>query len=402
MFAPARSAPHLATLVILTAVSVLSLNMFLPSLAGIAEEFQTDYALVSLSVSGYLAITAVLQIVLGPLSDRYGRRPVLLIGTAVFVVASLVCALAQEFWVFLTFRILQGAVIAGSAIASAVIRDTTDERGAASLIGYVGMAMAVAPMLAPMLGGALDALWGWRASFWVYTVAGMVTLWLVWSDLGETNVTKSSKLMAQMRAYPELLRSRRFWAYSLCMAFGIGTFFIFLAGAPLVAVSVFGMSSALLGFGIGTITMGFFCGSFLSGRFSTRMGLMWMIMAGRIVALGGLGLGLMLYGAGWFNEVVFFGAAICVGIGNGLTSPSARAGAMSVRPGLAGSASGLSGALIVGAGAVLTVVPGMVLTPENGAWVLLALMGVTSVLAMATAVYLLLLDRRECQAAQSR
>jgi len=398
MFAPARTPPHLATLIVLTAVSVLSLNMFLPSLPGIAAEFDADYALVSLSISGYLAVTAILQIVLGPLSDRYGRRPILLISALVFAVASLVCALAQEFWIFLTFRILQGAIIAGSAIASAVIRDTTDEKGAASLIGYVGMAMAVAPMLAPMLGGALDALFGWRANFWVYCLAGLGLIVVIWADLGETNVTRSSTLSEQIKAYPELLKSRRFWAYSLCMAFGIGTFFIFISGAPFVATTAFAMSSASLGFGIGTITMGFFVGSFLSGRYSTRMGLMWMIMAGRIVALAGLGLGLGLYAIGGFNAYVFFGAAICVGIGNGLSTPSARVGALSVRPNLAGSASGLSGALIVGTGAVLSLIPGTVLTAENGAWGLMTLMVATSVLGLASAIYVQLLDQRERRA----
>jgi len=154
MFQPATSPPRLSTLVLLTATSVLTLNMFLPSLAHIAEDLGVSYALASLAVSGYLAVTAVLQLVLGPVADRYGRRPVLLICVALFAVASVCAALAQDIRVFLAARIVQAAVIAGSTLASAIISDTTERARAASLMGYVGMSMAVAPMLAPMLGGA--------------------------------------------------------------------------------------------------------------------------------------------------------------------------------------------------------------------------------------------------------
>ena len=169
MLRSATSPPRIVTLILLTGLSVLSLNMFLPSLSNMAAEFQVDYSLISLSIAGYLAITAVLQVIMGPLSDRYGRRPVLLVGLVIFTLASLVCALTTSIWVFLAFRVLQGAVISGWALSLAVIRDMAPPKEAASLIGYVSMAMAVAPMLGPMLGGALDEVFGWRASFVVFT-----------------------------------------------------------------------------------------------------------------------------------------------------------------------------------------------------------------------------------------
>ena len=395
MFAAATSPPRLLTLILLTGVSVLSLNMFLPSLAHIAEDLGTDYALIGLSVSGYLAVTAVLQIILGPLADRYGRRPVLLISVAIFVVASLVCALAQNVTVFLIFRVLQGAIVSGSALASAVIRDTTKPSEAASRLSYVAMAMAVAPMLGPMLGGLLDAAFGWRSNFWVYTGAGLALLWLVWSDLGETNPGGADTLAGQLKSYPELFRSRRFWGYALVMGFGIGTFYIFIAGAPLVATKVFGMSPAMLGFGIGTITIGFFVGSLISGRISARMGLVRMMLAGRFVAFAGLAVALLLYVLGAFNAVVFFGGAVSAGLGNGLSNPSARAGTMSVRPHLAGSASGLSGAVVMAAGALLTALPAALLTAQNGAWLLLVLMLIVSTGGVLAGLYVWWIDRRE-------
>ncbi len=395
MIAAATSPPRMLTLMLLTGLSVLSLNMFLPSLPNIAQDLEADYALVSLSIAGYLAMTAVVQLVMGPLSDRFGRRPVLLAGLAVFILASLACALATSIWTFLAFRILQGAIISGYAISMAVIRDMVSARKAASLMGYVSMAMAIAPMLGPMLGGALDELFGWRASFYVYFGLGVAVLALCWIDLGETNTSPSQTFMTQVEAYPELLASRRFWGYALCMAFSTGAFYSFLAGAPLVAETLFAMSPATLGFCLGTITAGFALGSYLSGRYAQRYSLTTMMIAGRIVACAGLIAGLALFLAGMVHAVSLFGATVFVGLGNGLTMPSSNAGALSVRPHLAGSAAGLSGALTVAGGALMTSVTGAVLTPENGAYALFAMMLLASSLALLAALYVLWLGRNE-------
>jgi Bcr/CflA subfamily drug resistance transporter len=387
--------PRLFTLVLLSGLSVVSLNMFLPSLSNIAEEFQADYAFVNLSIAGYAGMTAVLQLVMGPLSDRFGRRPVVLAALVIFVLASLGCLLATDIWTFLVFRMMQGAIISGYAVSLAIIRDSAPAQKAASLMGYVAMAWAVAPMLGPMFGGALDELFGWRASFWAFFGFGGVVLGLCWVDLGETNKAPSETFMQQFRSYPELFRSRSFWGYALCMAFSTGAFYIFLGGAPLVAATVLEMSPATLGFYMGTITAGFVLGSFLSGRFAARHALTTMMIAGRIIACAGLILGLVLSLAGVVHVASLFGACVFVGIGNGLTMPSGSAGAMSVRPTLAGSASGLSGALTVAGGAVMSAISGAILTEANGSYALLGMMLLSSLLALATALYVLWLDRCE-------
>ncbi|GGA45384.1 multidrug effflux MFS transporter [Pelagibacterium lentulum] len=397
MFAAANSPPKLITLILLTAVSILSLNMFLPSLPNIASALQADYGLVNLSIAGYLAITAVLQIVMGPLSDRFGRRPVLLASLAIFAGASLGCALANDIWTFLFFRVLQGAIISGMALSRAVIRDMVPAQEAASLLGYVSMAMALAPMLGPMFGGVLEEFFGWRASFYAFMVMGIVLYWLCWADLGETNVTPSETFTAQFRTYPELIRSRRFWGYSFCMAFSVGAFYAFLAGAPLVVERLFSMSPAILGLCLGTISLGFAFGSFLSGRLARRYSLLTLIMWGRIVACIGLAAGLMLFVLGFVNAATLFGATIFVGLGNGLTLPSANAGAMSVRPHLAGSASGLSGAMTVGGGAVLTWATGLVITETNGAYALLGMMLFSSAAGLVSALYVWRIDMQEAR-----
>ncbi len=391
----AQTPPTLITLIFATALSVLSLNMFLPSLAHMSEDFAVDYGLVNLSVAGYLAVSAILQLIMGPLSDRYGRRPVLLICMTIFVCASIGCALAESIWLFLCFRLLQAAVVAGSVLSSASIRDQYPPNEAASKLGYVAMAMALAPMLGPMLGGALDMLFGWRAGFVLYSLLGAGLLTLLWFDMGETNTNRSSTFAAQLREYPHLFRARRFWGYALCAAFSIGGFYSFITGAPLVAAAWFDLSPATLGLGIGIITGGFMVGNFITGRIASRTRLTTMILIGRIVASTGPMIGLLLFLGQMGSVWVFFGSAICVGFGNGLTNANASAGVMSVRPKLAGSAAGLSGAMIVALGAVLTSITGAFVNAENGPYLVLGMMSGSSFIGLLAVLYVRRVDRLE-------
>ena len=392
---PATTPPHLFTLVLCTAIAVLSLNMFLPSLARIGEEFKADYGLVNLSIAGYLSVTGVLQLLIGPLSDRYGRRPVLLVSMAIFMLASIGCALAQSIWVFLGFRLLQGGVISAQVISRSVLRDMYPPNEAASKLGYVSMVMSLAPMLGPMLGGGLDMVFGWRSAFVLYMLLGLVILVMIWVDLGETNNNRAATMTQQIREYPHLFRSRRFWGYSLCAAFSVGGFFSFITGTPLVAAAWFDMSPAQVGLGIGIITGGFMVGNFVTGRLSMRMQLVTMVIAGRVFATIGPLAGLLLFSLGLGNLWVYFGSAIVLGFGNGLTMANANAGLMSVRPHLAGSASGLSGALTVALGAVLTTVTGTIVTATNAPFAVLGLMLCCGVFGLASALFVRWVDLRE-------
>ncbi len=366
--------PHLITLIFLAGFSPLSLNLFAPSLANIADDLNTDYAMVSFAISGYLAITAIIQLIIGPLSDRIGRRPVLLAAFTLFVVASIMCATAENVWTFLIFRMLQGGVTAGFTLSMAIVRDTRSERKAASLIGYISMSMAVAPMLGPMLGGLLDTAFGWRANFYFYSIAGFVILALCWFDLGETHPRSPAKPDEPRESAFVLLREPMFWACALCGAFSTGGFYIFVTGAPLVAQTTFGVSTAELGFYIGTITAGFMLGGFLSGQLAHRFRLTTMMVAGRIITFGGLTIGLAMLLLGFQSPAFFFGSTIFIGLGNGISMPSSNTAAMSVRPKLAGTAAGLNSAFIVALGAVLTTLTGAILPPDGAAPVLLLLL----------------------------
>ncbi len=374
--------PHIMTLILIAGLAALSLNVFLPSLPSMAKHFGVEYHLMQLSVSLYLAMTAVIQMFIGPISDRLGRRVVMLGSIAVFVAATFGAVLAPNFTVFLTCRMLQAAIATGFVLTRAVVRDMVPQDQAASMIGYVTMGMSVVPMIGPVIGGMLDQAFGWQASFIMLGIGGIALLALVWADQGETAIHRSASFREQARQYPELLKSQRFWGYCLAAAFASGAFFAYLGGAPYVGTNVFQMDAATLGFYFGAPALGYLVGNFLSGRYAMRYGINRMIMAGALVTTAGLALLMALTAVGLGSANVFFGLIITVGLGNGIMLPSANAGLLSVRPAVAGSAAGLGGAFTIGGGAALSALAGVVLTPGSGTMPLIVLMLASSAISI--------------------
>ena len=350
-----------------------------------AAEFGVDYGLIGLSLAAYAIVSACLQLVLGPLSDRFGRRPVILGALAIFIASSIGCAMALDVWTFLACRMVQAVIAPTYGVSLAAVRDTISREQAAGKFGYIAMAWAIAPMLGPTAGGLLDQLFGWRATFCVLALLGIAVLTLCWTDLRETNNARSGTMLEQYRAYPQLLVSKRFLAYCVCMAFSVGAFYAFLAGAPLAA-SVFDLSPATLGLYMGSITGGFMVGSFLAGRLSSTFPATAILIAGRTVACAGLLLGLALYLAGIGHVLALFGPCLFVGLSNGLTQPSANAGAISVRATQTGSAAGLAGAITVAGASTMAAVAGAVLTAENARPGLLVVMLASAVVALVAAL----------------
>ncbi|WP_049836130.1 multidrug effflux MFS transporter [Octadecabacter temperatus] len=381
--------PHIATLILMAGIGALSLNVFLPSLPSMAEHFGVEYSLMQLSVSAYLATTAVVQIAIGPISDRYGRRPVVLGTSTIFILASIGAVYAPNFTVFLICRLLQTAIATAFVISRAVIRDMVPQEQAASMIGYVTMGMSVVPMLGPALGGSLDEAFGWQASFWVLAAGGLLVFVLCFFDQGETFTKREGGFSAQMREYPKLLTSQRFWGYCLAAAFSSGAFFAYLGGAPFVGSEVFNMEPSELGLYFGAPAIGYLVGNGLSGRFSITVGINRMVLLGALLAVSGMALLLLLDLLGISHPYVFFGFMISIGLGNGIMLPNANAGMLSVRPALAGSAAGLGGAFMIGGGAALSVIAGFILGPDTGARPLIILMLITAVIAVLCALWVI-------------
>ncbi|MFV0332915.1 MAG: multidrug effflux MFS transporter [Tropicimonas sp.] len=386
--------PHLLTLVVLAGLPALNMSVFLPSLPAMTAHFGTDYAVMQLSVSLYLALTACIQLAIGPLSDRYGRRPVLLASLAIFVIATLGCLFAPNAVTFLAFRMVQGAVAAGMVLSRAIVRDIYPLNEAASRIGYVTMGMSLIPMIAPVIGGSLAQVFGWQSIFVFLLGSGLLIGWLSWSDVGETAVTTGTSFVRQVRDYPRLLGSPRFWGYAAACAFSSGAFFAFLGGGPYTADVIFGLPPFWTGFCLGAPAIGYALGNFISGRFSARLGINPLILAGALLATGVMGLSLVFGAVGIQGPVIFFGLVTFLGAGNGLVMPNATAGLLSVRPDLAGTASGLGGFIMVGGGAALSVLAGIVLEGSPTPMPLQWLMFLSSALSFACALYVISYEHR--------
>ena len=317
---------------------------------------------------------------------------ILLVGIGVFLLATLGCLFAPTVEIFLASRMAQASVGVAMVLSRAIARDMFDQSQAASMIGYITMGMAVIPMISPAIGGALDARFGWQANFWVFLGFGTAVFWLVWADVGETNKIQSTSFRQQFSEYPELFLSPRFWGYSLSAAFSSGAFFAYLGGAPFVGSQVYGLEPSRLGLFFGAPALGYIVGNFLSGRYSVIVGVNRMVLWGTILLSFGISLSLIISLAGYGTVYTFFGFMIFIGLGNGMALPNATAGMLSVRPHLAGTASGLGSAIMMGGGAALSALAGAFLKAESGPFPLLWIMVIVSFLSM---ISILLVIRRQ-------
>ncbi|MCZ4267875.1 multidrug effflux MFS transporter [Rhodobacteraceae bacterium G21628-S1] len=386
--------PTIWTLILLSGLSALGMNIFQPSLPGMAAYFGVEYRLIALSVPLYLAASTVIQIVVGPISDKMGRRPVMMASLVLFLLATLGCIFATTAEGFLAFRMAQAVVATCMVLSRAAVRDMYEGPKAASMIGYVTMGMTVVPMMGPALGGILDQAFGWHANFWLLFAAAAVTLMIFYADFGETATASGKPLIAQFREYPALLRSPRFWGYSLAAGLSSGSFFAYLGGSPFVGTNVYGLNSAQLGIYFSAPALGYFLGNFLSGRYSERFGINAMVFWGAIINIFGVGLSLTITLVGMDSVWTFFGLMCFVGLGNGMAIPNGTTGAISVRPHLAGTAAGLSSAIMIGAGAALSATASWLLVPGSDASPLLEIMFGSGVCGLVAILYVM---RRERQ-----
>jgi len=362
----------------------------LPHIAG---AFGADFAMVNLSVAGFAIVAALTHLVAGPLSDRYGRRPVVLAAVAIFTLASIGCALAPNIGVFLLFRLMQAVIATGYSVSLAIIKETSGAREAAGKIGYVATAWAVAPMIGPTFGGVLDDLFGWRASFVAFAILGAAVFALSAVELRKVAKPPLRALADYVNGYRDIVRSPLYWAYTLCMAFSSGTFYIFLGGAPMVVGSTLAGSTVTLGLLMGVVPAGFMTGSHLAGRYSSRFPLSSTVVTGRVLTCAGLLTGLILALSGVTHVAAFFGPCVFIGLGNGLTMPGATVGALSIRPDLAGAAAGLTAALTLAGGAVVASVSGLFLTASPATITLFCVLLTSATLGLVMAMFAVRLSR---------
>lgn len=356
--AAARARPTLLVLVAISTLQPIALNLLAPATPALARAFGASYAAIQLTLTLFLIAVALTQLVIGPLSDRFGRRPCVLAGIAVFVLGSVLGALAQSTALLLTARVLEGA---GSgiafALARAIIRDTASRDEAASQIASVTMVMVVAPMLSPYLGGHIETWLGWRMIFWFMTAFGAGVLLLTSAGLPETapNLGIRTSLLGLVRAFPALALDRAFLVNAIALAMTSAAFFAFVAAAPYIVVETMGQSSHVYGAYFILNAFGYMAGNFAMSRLAVQIGTARMVRIGLAISSVAMTVAVALSLSPWWSPLTLFLPLAFNALGNGLTIPGATAAALSARPELAGSAAGLMGALQLGAGALATV-----------------------------------------------
>jgi len=393
-FAPARfldrhSQPHIVTLILLASIGAVTMNMFLPSLPAMATHFNTSTATMGLAVGVYLGASAVFQILSGPLSDMIGRRPIVLWSLAIFIAASAAINFAPNLTTFFILRALQAVAGTTMVLSRAIVRDTTSTEKAGSRIAYVTMGMSIVPMISPAIGGYIETHFGWQGNFWMLGLIGAMCFAIAFMDQGETAPSTSKNAWAQFQQYPALLTSQRFWGYCLASSLGSGAFFAYIGGAPFVGSVIYGLSPQQLGMYFGAPALGYFVGNFLSGRYSTRFGIDTMVTCGLLITLFGLTMSFAISAASLGSAKAFFGFMTLVGLGNGMTIPNATAGMLSIKPELAGTASGLGSAIMIGGGAALSAIAGLQLQSATSDLPLIELMLVSVFAGLLCILYVM-------------
>lgn len=375
----------LLMLIVVAAVSPLGINLYLPSMPGMSASLGVDYAAIQFTLSVYLAAVALGQLIIGPVSDRYGRRPVLLGGLVLFVVGSVICMVAPNISVLNAGRVIQAlGGCAGITLSRAIVRDMYDRTKAASMIAYVTMGMAVAPMIAPTIGGLLEALQGWRTSFAFLAVFGLGTLVIVHVLLHETNPWKGQTTSASelLSGYRKLVAIPAFWGFALTAGLTSASFFAFVGGAAYVVINLMGRTPVEYGMYFGLVSVGYMAGNFCSGRFVGKLGPQRMIWLGALLSLVSVVLMAVLYALDDMQPAFIFVPTTLLGMGNGLVLPNCIAGAVSVKPEMAGAASGLAGSMQIGFGAIVAPLVGALVS--TSAWPMIAVTGACLLLTVLT------------------
>lgn len=343
---PEKSKTLITLLVAITALAPVSLQIFIPALPAIQASFSSNTGITQLVLSLSIFANAIATLLYGPLSDRFGRRPVVLVGLVIFIIGSGLCMIAPTIGMLIAARIIQSAgAAAGMVLARAIVRDLYHREQAASIIAYLTMAMVVAPMIAPTIGALLIDYFAWRAIFVFMGIAGLALSWQVWRYLVETHKGQAAGNL--LRSFGsggmQLIRHRDFLAYTLQSSFAISTFFAFISGAPYFMINILDRSATEYGLLFMLVSAGFMLGNFTTARLGKHFGIDRFIRTGNLLALFGTSCVLALMLAGHWVPFALFGPMTFVAFANGLSIANAQAGAVSVHPDLAGTASGIAG-----------------------------------------------------------
>lgn len=329
------------------AYGLLSMTICLPSMPSWTTTLAASPAAVQLTFSGFVVSYGLLQLVYGPLSDRLGRKNVLLFGMAVAGMGAVMAALSHTLVQLTAARVLQGAgCAAGMVVGRAMVQDLFHGPQRTRVMAYIGMALGLTPPLATLVGGHLHVRFGWQVNFALLAAMAPLLLAASWRWLpdGRPNATGGHWLAGMWTAYRRLAQEPNFWLYVLLLALTTATFYAFLGGAPQV-LTAYGVGPADVGWYIMSIPLAYFVGNYLTSRLVTRAGERTILVLGQAGTLGGLALVLSLALLGFGSPLTLALPLVLLGLGHGLLVPPALAGTVGVVPALAGAAAAVAGVM---------------------------------------------------------
>jgi DHA1 family bicyclomycin/chloramphenicol resistance-like MFS transporter len=348
----------LAVLFAMMFASQLALTIFLPAAPDISQDLGTPLNTVQLIIPAYLIAFAIMQLVAGPLSDAFGRRPVILGGVALFMLASIACALAGDITQLLIGRFFQAAGACTSIVVGrAIIRDTNDGKSAAKAMSYLAISLGVGPAIAPFFGGLLVEAFDWRATFIATAVMSGLSLVFAIPVLRETlpPEDRDPPNIARLAVgYARLVRMPTFMGYSLAVSMQSGIFQVFMTASPIVLISVMGLPPRIYGMYLMIVPVAFMLGSFASGQLVSRMESNTLVRIGGLFSVTGGLMQVAFAVTGIANPALVVAAVLVSNFGTGLVFATCYSQALNqVPPSFAGSASALGGFLHMGWGFLL-------------------------------------------------
>lgn len=380
-------APLLLTLIAISAIGPMALNGVLPATGVVMVELSTQYEIAQLVLTVFLFANLISQLVMGPLADQHGRRPIMLINLLIFVLGSLICFFASTIEILLLGRFVQGVGVAACVfLPRTIVRDIYSSGKAASMIGYMTTAMMVAPLFGPALGGWITDTLDWRYMYGGFAVLGCLLFIAAYRYQYETLASKLStaeidtlkRRSSFFQSSIVLLKDPRFLACTLMQSGTVGVYYAFLSGAPYVAIESRGMSASSYGAWFAMVAVGYLAGNFTAGRLSEKLGVQRMVLSGLFPYLCGVAMFWIMLPLD--HPVALFLPMMILAYSNGMSLPSMITIAMSIRPELAASASGLAGSAQTAFGVALSLVAGLIL--PNGDYWLFVLITVSAVVTL--------------------
>ena len=392
----------LLTLTMASSLGMVASTIYVPSIPAIAAAFETSIAEVQLTFVGYLLAFAASMLLLGPLSDRYGRRRTIICGLALSAISSVACAISPTIDFLIAARFVQGVgACAGLVVGRAITRDLWGREAAAQVIAGRAIAATLMQAFAPVLGGYVQGWLGWRANFVVIAGLACVAMALVirYVPDGRTESPLQFRAGAILASYRTLIRTRRFLSYAFTAAGSHAGFHIFAAGAPAVLIVGFGIRPEEYGYYASLPPMGFLVGSFLSNRLTRRLGVDGLIAIGSMVLIPAGSVMVTLAVLGVASPYAVIGPMIVICCGSGLVTPNATAGSLSVNARIVGTASGLGSFMQMTGAAGATAA--LSLGPSGSPLMLASIIALAGLFAVTAFGSLIQLDRRPRRAAAS-